>query len=236
LALRLEGEAGRLQARLRPPELDLASDLLVCAKALRRLARSGPALVRSGGTPGSPPPLFAETTALLDLKSFLAAAETALSTFADRQLGSTPVADFETPWRVYLKAVEGASPPSAVLAELRRLDLRLVEARNRLLAHRIREHTLHVILWHRTRRVQIGLHPTSVPPAAEASMRSVATKLRVAATGPIDEVVDRVLEAGGQLDRDGRKRVVKLLRDVGYRSGDPSLVVRDLLAVTATIR
>jgi hypothetical protein len=125
---------------LRPPELDLASDLLMCGTTLRSLARSGPPLVRLTFAVGSPGPLFAETKAMLDLLSFLMTAEMALHSFADAELRRVPMAvpPDSTPWRTYLDWRESASTAPPVLEALRRLDLRLVEARNRLLAHRLR--------------------------------------------------------------------------------------------------
>lgn len=237
LAVRLEAEAHRLQALVAPPELGLASDLLMCAKSLRRLSRSGPVLVRLLGPGSSPPPLFAETTAQLDLLSFITTADMALSTFADRELrlASIVPARSAISWRVYLAECETIPTPPVILPELRRLDLRLVEARNRLLAHRLRGHSLRVVLWRRTRRVQIALVPAVVPAPAVASMRGLARRLGVRSTGPLVEVVDHVLEAAGSLDPGSRPHAVDLLREVGYYSGDPSLVVRDLIAITRTI-
>lgn len=236
LAVRLEAEAYRLQAGVAPPELVLASDLLMCAKSLRRLSRSGPALVLLW-TSASPPPLFAETTAQLDLLSFIATADMALNTFADRELRLASIMPKrnETPWRVYLSECERATPPPATLPELRRLDLRLVEARSRLLAHRLRDHSLRVVMWRRSRRVQIALVPQAVPGQADAAIRDLARRLRVRTTGSVEEVVDRVLEAAGGLDPGSRPHAIDLLREVGYFSGDPSLIVRDLIAITRWI-
>ena len=189
------------------------------------------------GPAGSPPPLFAETTAELDLLSFITTADMALGTFADRELRLATIlpARGDTPWRRYLRECEAATPTPPILPELRRLDLRLVEARNRLLAHRLRGHSLQVVLWRRTRRVQIALVPAVVPGPGDAAMRRLARRLGVRSTGPIGDVVDRVLEVAGRLDPGDRRGAVDLLRQVGYVSGDPSLVVRDLIAITRTI-
>ena len=237
LAARLEAEAKRVQSTLRVPELELASDLLMCAQTLRRLARSGPALVRAVAASGGAPAIFAETRALLDLLAFLATAEMALHSAADAQLrrSGRPVGRDTTPWRTYIKACDIGTVRTPVLSELRRLDLRLVEARNRLLAHRLRGHALAVTTWRRSRRVQISLRPASVDAAADAELRAIATGIGAPATGSPLEVVAAVLAEAEALDGTSRKRVAELLKEVGYESQDPSLIVADLLRVTAQI-
>jgi hypothetical protein len=176
---------------------------------------------------------------MLDLSSFLATAEMALQTLSDAHLRreSPPgaVASNTTPWRVYLDRCERRTAPPLALPALRRLDLRLVEARSRLLAHRLRGHALRVATWRRTKRVQIALVPTEVDPTAEAELRAVARTIGAPATGPILQVVGAVLDGAGGLTKKSRRRVAELLRETGYESADPSLIVRDLLAVTATL-
>jgi hypothetical protein len=238
LAVRLESEATRIRSSVRPPDLELASDLLVTATTLRRLARSGPVLVRVVAASGGTPPIFSETTVLLDLQSFLASAEMAATTFAGHQLRSSGVAPVgnQTPWRLYLDRVEATSPRPSTIHSLRRLDLRLVEARHRLLAHRLRDHHLEVTTFHKSMRAQIGLRPSTVRPADDRAIRLLAAKVSATATGAMPDVVDSLIQQAGRLSKGDRRAVARLLRGVGYRSGDPSLIVADLLDLTATIR
>jgi hypothetical protein len=193
--------------------------------------------VRLVGASSGSPPLFAETAVLLDLMSFLAMADMALNTYADGQLRSRRIVPtrFDTPWRLYIKECDNAPAAPPRLAELRRLDLRLVEARNRLLAHRLRDHSLQVVTWRRTKRVQIAMVPAAPSVSADAKLRRVAARLGQPATGALEEVVDRILEEAGRLTKSQRNEVIDGLREVGYRSGDPSLIVRDLISVTSTI-
>ena len=185
LAVGLEAEASRVQGTLRVPELDLASNLLMCADTLRRLARSASALVMEVIASGGTPPLLAETWAMLDLLGFLATTEMALHSPADAQLRrNVPSVDPNpTPWRAYIRLCDACTIQTTVLPELRRLDLRLVEARNRLLAHRLRGHALAVTTWRRSRRVQISLKPASVDPTADAEVRGIAAGIGAPAAG-----------------------------------------------------
>lgn len=227
-----------MQATIAPPELELASDLLMCGLTLRRLARSAPSLVRlTIGSRGAPP-LFAEKAAMLDLLSFLATAEMALHSYADAELRRLrlPVTPGSTPWRTYIKRCDSTVTPPTSLPELRRLDLRLVEARNRLLAHRLRGHSLRVTIWRRTRRLQIALVPAMVSATADARLRTIAGGVGVPTTGSTGQVIAVLTQNAGALKGSQRKEIIELIREVGYETADPSSIVSDLLVVTGSLR
>jgi hypothetical protein len=92
-----------------------------------------------------------------------------------------------------------------------------------------------VSVWQKTRRIQFARRSASPPLSADAELRAIARRHGLTGTGALAAVADELSAAAGGIAQTERRRIAQLFGDTGFESCDPSLIVSDLLAATATL-
>jgi hypothetical protein len=215
--------------------------------AIRRMAESGPASLRSSerrfrdhpefGSPDLDP--LASHRALLDVVSFLTAGDMVLDDFAAMQLARWSLGAGLIPWRTFTRRLDSGDRRGAVLLPSGRfLDLVLREARARIVAHRLRSHALSNG-WAPDGTFDVAMIGMGDSAQAADDLRTILREVDFD-PGPnlgYPFLVDLIIDRATVLDAPQRRRVTEAFALGGYNSTHPALIVGALVGgVTSTIR
>lgn len=214
---------------------------------LRRMAGSGPAslIAAERAFPDHPEHQRADEDALathrahVDVIVFVTVGDMVLDDLAGLVLEREKADASDVPWREFMTRLDQAASRGqndARLGPARELDLRLREARNRLVAHRDRRQAL-VFAWQPDNTIQVTLVDPNAVAEALAILAEVNSRLRLPLRGTHDyhAMLDWVIAFARELGAHDRKQVKDALRLAGFETYSPERIVEEVLALATSV-